>query len=65
MHAYIKSSGFIGGKVPRSLKNVILPDKGQSVNLNFDYKPQFSRLGTQVPASHVLCSVKCLCWCNE
>ena len=36
MHAYMKSSGFIGGKGPRHLKIVILPDKGRSVNLDFD-----------------------------
>ena len=33
----------------------------------FNLQPQFSRLGTQGPASHVLCdfvSVWCLCWCN-
>ena len=35
MHAYIRSSGFVGGKGPRSLKNVILPDKERSVNLDF------------------------------
>ena len=28
MHVYIKCSGFIGGKGPRLLKIVILPDKG-------------------------------------
>ena len=29
MHAYIKSSGFIGGKGPRPLKKIaILPDNG-------------------------------------
>ena len=28
MHAYIKSSGFIGGKGPRPLKKLILPDNG-------------------------------------
>ena len=38
MHACIhKTSGFIGGKGPRPLKIVILPDKGKSVNLDFDY----------------------------
>ena len=35
MHAYIKSSGFIGGKGPRPIKIVILPDKGRSENLDF------------------------------
>ena len=38
MHACThKTSGFIGGKGPRPLKIVILPDKGKSVNLDFDY----------------------------
>ena len=37
MHACIhKASGFIGGKGPRPLKIVILPDKGQSVNLGIN-----------------------------
>ena len=37
MHTCIKSSGFIGGKGPRPLKIVILPDKGQSLNVDFDH----------------------------
>ena len=35
MHAYIKSSGFIGGKGPRSLKKIaILPDNNGNVGLH-------------------------------
>ena len=54
MHAYIESSGFIGGKGPRFLKIVILPDEGQSVNLDFVFylRPDIVHKGLHALMKH-------------